>query len=456
MLFERIESEGLSHYSYLVGSGAEAVVIDPRRDIDIYLDMAERSGYHIRHILETHRNEDYLVGSIELAGRTGAEIWHADSQLSYQYGKGVEDGQEWRLGGDTLCAISTPGHTSGSMSYVLSDAHGTALMVFTGDTLFAGEVGRTDLPGEDRTLEMAGMLYDSIFEKLLPLGDGVIVCPAHGAGSVCGSSISDRAWTTIGTERLSNPRLKLVGRDDFVQATGVNLEKLPYFKKMEELNLSGSLPLGSLPEPKALSPDMFAELAKDFLVLDTRFDGFAAAHVPGSVCISLNGVSSFGGWFLTADERILLVCDSYHLRTIITQLRRMGYDRIEGYLVGGILAWLKDGRDSESIKTVTVPELCGLLDTGEDAWVLDVRSQAELDQVGEIPGAHHLHVTQIDERRGEVPRDRPIYVVCGSGVRSMMGASLLQRAGWQNLTVVLGGFSTWKSVSCPLRQAGTS
>jgi hydroxyacylglutathione hydrolase len=451
MLFQRIESKGLSHYSYLLGDGGEAVVIDPRRDVDVYVDQAERDGYHIRYVLETHRNEDYLVGSIELAERTAAEVWHADGQLPYQYGEAVREGQEWRLGGNILRAISTPGHTAGSASYLLSDARGTPLMVFTGDTLFAGEVGRTDLLGDEKILEMAGRLHDSIVERLLPLGDGVIVCPAHGAGSVCGSSISDRAWTTIGTERVSNPRLRLREREAFVSAVGVKLEKPPYFEKMEEWNLSGPPRLSSLPEPKALSPDGFAKLAGESIILDTRFDGFGAAHIPGSICISLDGISSFAGWFLPNDRRILVVCEPCYLETLMEQLRRMGYDQIEGYLAGGILAWHKVGQDTESIGTLTVPELCHRLDTGNETWVLDVRSQGELEHVGEIPGAHNIHLTQIAERSGEVPKDRPVFIFCGSGLRSMIAASLLKRQGWQNLTVVLGGFSAWKSVSCPLK-----
>jgi hydroxyacylglutathione hydrolase len=453
MLFHRIEAEGISHYSYLLGSGSEAAVIDPRRDVDVYLDLAQKNDYNIKYVLETHRNEDYLIGSLELAEQSGAEIWHADQQLPYEYGEAAKDGQEWKLGSHTVQAISTPGHTPGSMSYLLSDAHNVPLMVFTGDTLFAGEVGRTDLAGEEQIPELTARLYESIFQKLLPLGDGVIVCPAHGSGSVCGRSISDRAWTTIGTECLSNPRLQVSGRDEFVSAVGVKLERPPYFRKMEQWNLSGPSRLSSLRYPRPLAPQEFAGLPRESVVLDSRFDGFGAAHIPGSICIWLGGVSSFAGWFLPYDQHILLVCDTVHLETLVGQLRRMGYDRIEAYLAGGgVLAWHRAGLDTESLATVTVPELCHLLDRGDDTWVLDVRSQGELTHDGEIPGAHHIHLTQIPERSLEVPRDRSVFIFCGSGLRSMVAASLLKREGWQNLTVVLGGFSAWKSVSCPLKR----
>jgi hydroxyacylglutathione hydrolase len=450
MLFQRIEAEGLSHYSYLLGSGHKAIVIDPRRDIDIYLDMAKRNEHQISYVLETHRNEDYLVGSLELANRTGAEIWHADGQLPYQYGQAAEDGQEWELGDSVLRALATPGHTPGSMSYILSDKQGTPWMVFTGDALFAGEVGRTDLLGREKIPEMASLLYDSIFGRLLPLGDGVIVCPAHGSGSVCGSSISSRALTTIGIERLTNPRLKAKGPEDFVKEVGVELERPPYFKKMEEWNLSGPPGLGSLPEPKALSPDVFAQLAPKSVVLDSRFEGFGAAHVPGSVCIWLDGIPSFAGWFIPYDRPILLIGDPQHLDTLVRYLVRLGYDRIAGYLAGGILAWHMAGRETESIDMITVAELCQRLDSGSDTWILDVRSQDELDQDGEIPSAYHLHITELASRSGEIPQDRPVFIFCGSGLRSMVAASLLQRRGWRDLTVVLGGFAAWTSVRCPI------
>lgn len=259
MLFERIESEGLAHYSYLLGSGNEAVVIDPRRDCQVYVDRAAQEGMRITHILETHRNEDYVIGSTELAARTGAEIWHADSQLDYAYGNPVADGQRWRIGEVEVRALASPGHTPGMMNYLLHDAGGRLWGVCTGDTLFAGSVGRVDLAGPERTEEMAGLLYDSIFERLLPLGDGVLVLPAHGPGSVCGgSSIADRPWTTLGIERRHNPRLQVASRQEFVEQTALTQPFPPYFAMMERLNLEGtSIPTAaahsSATRPRGLS-----------------------------------------------------------------------------------------------------------------------------------------------------------------------------------------------------------
>lgn len=452
MIFHRIESKGISHYSYLIGDGGKALVIDPRRDTGVYLKMAQRKGFQIAHILETHRNEDYVVGSTELAECTGAEVWHADSQWDYHYGQPVEDGQEWQVGNLMLQALHTPGHTPGSMSYVLHTDQHTPWMAFTGDTLFAGEVGRTDLLGSDNIHKMTTMLYESIVNKLLPLGDGVILCPAHGSGSACGSAISQRAWTTIGLERDVNPRLKYHSREEFVANVAVELERPPYFKEMEKANLISHEQRG-IPEPRPLSPAEFAELAHNVVILDTRLQGFAPAHIPGSISIWSDGVPGFAGWFLPYDRHILLVNETDDTLPAVKSLIRLGYDQIDGYLAGGIRAWHQAGYDTAAINTITVPKLCQRLDASEDAWILDVRSQGELEHDGTIPGAHHIHITQLPKHINEVPKNVPVFIFCGSGLRSMIAASLLQREGWQNMTVVLGGFTAWKSVACPIRLA---
>ena len=453
MLFKRFESKGLAHYSYLFGDGNQAVVIDPRRDGDVYVQTAVREGMRITHILETHRNEDYVIGSVELASRTGAVILHsAHDDLDYGYGERIRDGEALRIGRLKLKALHTPGHTRGHMSYLLHDPNGTPWMVFTGDALFAGDVGRTDFYGRDKLGEMTGLLYESLFHKILPLGDEVIVCPAHGAGSVCSTAIAERTWTTIGLERKHNPRLQHTDKADFVEHVGRMLEYPPYFRMMEKLNLEGPPLLGSLPIPPPLSPKEFAARAKDALVLDTRMElGFGSAHVPGALSIWQEGLPSFAGWFLSYDRPILLVAETNGVSQAVRYLIRLGFDRLDGFLAGGMLAWHTAGLASQSVETVTVQELCQRLDEEEeDVWILDVRSDHEVGQ-REIPGAHHIHITQLRERLDEVPGDQPVYIFCGSGLRSMIGASLLRCAGWENLTVVLGGLAGWSSVSCPLK-----
>ncbi len=451
MLFKRFKSEGLAHYSYLIGDGNQAVVIDPRRDCDVYVQAASQEGLRITHLLETHRNEDYLIGSVELASRTGAAILlSAHHDLDYSYGEPIRDGQTLKIGRHKLKALHTPGHALGHMSYLLYEPGGAPWVVFTGDALFAGDVGRTDLYGRDRLDEMTGLLYESLFHNILPLGDEVTICPAHGAGSLCGTAIADRAWTTIGLERKHNPKLQYADRGDFVEHVGRMLEYPPYFRMMEKLNLKGPPVLGSLPMPPPLSPKEFAAQAKDAQVLDTRMElGFGSAHVPGALSIWEQGVPRFAGWFLSYDKPILLVTETNDVSRAVRYLIRLGFDRLDGFLAGGMLAWHKAGLESHRVETVTVQDLCHLLDRDEDAWILDVRSDAEVEQ-NEIPVAHHIHVTQLPEHMDEVPRDQPVYIFCGSGVRSMIAASLLRRAGWENLTSVLGGLAGWSSVSCPL------
>lgn len=451
MLFERIVSKGLAHYSYLIGDQREAVVIDPRRDCEIYVEKAYEDGLRIKYILETHRNEDYAVGSLELGARTGAEIWHADAQFEYRYGRPVEDQQAWKVGRLKLEAIHCPGHTPGSMSYLLYDPAGTSWVVFTGDALFAGDVGRVDLLGMDRAEEMASLLYDTLFNKLLPLGDEVIVCPAHGAGSVCGSAIADRLWTTIGLERLRNPKLQHTDEGEFVANVAKELERPPYFRRMEKYNVEGAPLLGSLPVPMPLSPGDFAEGAEEAIVLDTRMElAFGSAHVPGALSVWLEGLAAFAGWFLPYDQPILLVSETENPVQATRYLTRMAYDDLKGYLSGGMLAWHMAGLESNSLRTVTVQELCHLLDEGEETSILDVRSAEELKKAGSIPDAQHIHITQLPSHMDEVPRDRTVYIFCGSGLRSMIAASLLRREGWRNLVVVLGGLAGWNSITCPL------
>ncbi|MFA5367863.1 MAG: MBL fold metallo-hydrolase, partial [Dehalococcoidia bacterium] len=210
MIFERVKSEGLAHISYFIGSGSSAAVIDPRRDCQVYVDLAQKHGLKIKHIFETHRNEDYAVGSVELRNMTGADIYHGGG-LNWKYGNTVDDGREFRIGRIKISAMATPGHTDESMSYVVYDVSyvKTPIMVFTGDTLFIGDVGRTDFGGRDNIERMSSSQHDSIFNRILPLGDSVILCPAHGAGSLCGANIADRDESTLGFERLNNPMLQM-------------------------------------------------------------------------------------------------------------------------------------------------------------------------------------------------------------------------------------------------------
>ena len=452
MIFRRIVSEGLSHYSYMIGDQTAAAVIDPRRDAGVYVELATAEGLPITHILETHRNEDYVVGSVELARRTGATVYHsAHDDLPYQYGASIRDGEVIQIGRLQIKALHTPGHTLGHMSYLLYDVEGVPWIVFTGDALFAGEVGRTDFFGPENLDKMTGLLYDSLFDKILPLGDHVIVCPAHGAGSVCGSGIADRVWTTVGLERLYNPRLQHTDREDFIRSVGRMLPYVPHMPNIERANVEGvPLPGGRLPMPPPVGAEEFAARVPDSWVVDARdLLSFSAAHIPGSLALWENEISSYAGWFLTQDRPILLVCDADRVEQVTRYLVRMGFDRIEGFLAGGMMAWNRAGLESQSVDTVTVQALCRQLDAEEETLVLDVRTDEEVEAMS-IPGAVHVPIKQVPARMAEIPAEGELCIFCGSGVRATIVASLLRRAGRNNARVVLGGVAGWNSVSCPL------
>jgi hydroxyacylglutathione hydrolase len=295
------------------------------------------------------------------------------------------------------------------------------------------------------------MLYDSLFRKILPLGDAVILCPAHGSGSVCGGSISERVWTTIGLERQNNPKLRFTDRAEFIRNTAKELEKPPYFREMERLNVEGPPLLKALPVPVPLDPPAFGESMAGVLVVDTRMpDAFATAHIPGAISIWTEGLPSFAGWFLPHDKPLLLVTEEGEEEKAVRYLIRIGLDNIRGRLSGGMLAWHTSGMKSISSGTVTVQEMCGILDERRPLYLLDVRSGEELEKDGVIPNAQHIHVTQLPKRFGEIPRALPIYIFCGSGLRSTIAASLLQKEGVNDVQVVLGGFRGWTSIACPI------
>jgi hydroxyacylglutathione hydrolase len=310
-----------------------------------------------------------------------------------------------------------------------------------------------DLLGVERMAEMARLLHESIFEKLYPLGDDVIVCPGHGAGSVCGVAIADRPWTTIGLERRLNPKLKYKDRGEFAIHAAKELERPPYFRTMEKLNVEGPPLLKTLPDPPPLHPEDFSAQVKSAQVVDTRMElGFGAAHVPGALSIWQGGLPAFAGWFLSYEKPVLLVTETNEPMSAVRPLIRMGYDDITGSLSGGMLSWHMEGLESSRIGTIPVQDLCRILDERRQAWILDVRSDEELEKEGRITDAHQIHITQVSLHLREIPRDEPVYIFCGSGLRSMIAASFLQREGWKDLTVVLGGLAGWRSVSCPVRQ----
>lgn len=453
MIFQRIKSVGIAHNSYFLGSGSEAAVIDPRRDCQVYIDLVQQYGFKIKHIFETHCNEDYVIGSIELNGITGAEIHHGPG-LDWKYGQTLDDGQVVQIGDLRLKAIHTPGHTDESMSYALTDlASGEAtVMVFTGDALFVGDVGRIDLYGPEEAPRLASNLYDSIFNKLLPLGDGVILYPAHGGGSVCGINIANRDESTLGIEKAQNPLLQMT-RDTFIKhKVAEQPEKPHYFRQMEKYNRQGPPLLGCMPLPSPLTPTEFREeMEKGAVVVDTSEPAaFGGAHIKGAYSIWLEGLPIFGGWVLAYDRPILLVLeDEGHLEKAARYLIRAGYDRIEGYLKGGTEGWYNAGFPVESLPLLSVHQLKDRLDRGEELAVLDTRGQDEWDS-GHKKEALHIYVGHLEARLAEVPADKPVAVICNVGHRAGLGASILLRAGYREVYNVLGSVKAWVAAGYPV------
>ena len=453
MIFERIKSEGIAHNSYLLGSENDVAVIDPRRDCQIYIDLAQQKGLKVKYIFETHRNEDYAIGSLELHHFTGADIYHGPG-LDWKYGHTLRDGQQFQIGKLRLTAIHTPGHTDESMSYAVTDlSSGEAtVMVFTGDALFVGDVGRTDLYGPEEAPRLASNLYDSIFKKLLPLGDGVILCPAHGAGSVCGINIADRDESTLGVERVQNPLLQM-SRDEFIKyKMAETLERPLYFRQMEKYNMEGPPFLGCLPLPAPLLPaDFREEIERGAVVVDTSYPAaFGGAHIKGSYSIWIEGLPVFAGWVLSYDKPILLVLeDQHHLGKAVRYLIRAGYDRIAGYLKGGVEGWYNAGFPVEHLQVLTVHELKAKMDHGEELTILDDRGEDEWNK-GHVKGAQHIYVGYIQERMADIPKDKPVAMFCNVGHRAGLGASILLRAGCREVYNVLGSMTAWRAAGYPV------
>ena len=447
MLFERIVSEGIAHNSYLIGSGGRAAVIDPRRDCDIYLEIASRNEMVITHIFETHRNEDYIIGSLELKKRCGAEIFHG-AQMAFAYGNPVNEGDRFTLGSLVVSVLETPGHTEESISLVVQDNEvaDQPYMVFSGDTLFAGDIARTDFFGQERKAEMAKKIYDSIANKILPLGDGVILCPAHGAGSVCGAEIADHPFTTLGYEKKTNPQLAS-GRELFISRRVTDYPYYPpYFRQMETYNRDGAPILHRLPDLNPLSVTEINQLRKSGCqIVDIRSPtSFGAGHIPGSLSIWREGLSAFMGWFVEYQRPIVIVDDfNLDLDPVVRDFIRLGYDTIAGVLSGGFPAWTKAAQDIGTVSTCSVKQLKERLDK-EHPFILDVRDMKNWHAVGHIPGAHHIYIGELPLHLDEIPKYGHIVVYCDSGYKGSLAASLLTLHQYRYLTNVLGGMTAWK------------
>ncbi len=454
MYFEQFYLNCLAHASYMIGSDGEAAVVDPQRDVDIYLEAAEEQKLKIRHIFETHLHADFVSGHKELAARTGAKIYiGARAEAKFPH-VALTDGFELKLGSVSIRILETPGHTPESLCIVLTDAEksGDPWAVLTGDTLFIGDVGRPDLSRTHTAQQLAGMLYDSLHQKLLALPDSVLVYPAHGAGSLCGRNMRAERSSTIGTERLTNYALQIKGREEFIQQLTTNLPTRPdYFLQDAEINRSGAQALTDLlPLPPLTPAAVKSRLDQHANVLDVRpAEQFAAGHVPGSINIALSGqFASWAGNILGLDSDPILIADTEtHIEEARTRLARVGIEGVSGYLAGGVSAWQNAGLPLLVTPQMSAQELGEKL-RDRRVQVLDVRREGEW-QAGHIPQAKWHALDAFPHELPVVEGAQSLAVHCKSGYRSMIACSLLERAGHRNLINVVGGFDAWHAAGLP-------
>lgn len=449
MFIETIKSEGLSQLSYLVGGGGKAIVIDPRRDCEMYIEKAAQLGCRITHIFETHRNEDLISGAPVLASLTGAKVYHGPNAAGkVAYANTVSEGDSYCTGEVRIDVLETPGHTDDSVSYVLSDqAYGEeAVAVCTGDALFVGDVGRTDFYPE-RAEEVAGLLFDSL-RKLLTLSDHIYVLPAHGAGSVCGDNMANRDFSSIGYERAHNKMLQITDRNEFIAAKlDEHHYQPPYFRLMEKLNLEGGKPAARTLVPMPLDMAQFQELCKQSVLVDVRsVSAYLGAHVPGSLALPVGMLASFAGWLLNPGDDITLIAENdTQAEAAARHLARIGFDNVQGVFALPMPEQVANALPFKSVPTLGVEDVAGRVNDQPDNWqLLDVRSQSEVAG-GVIAGSMHIYVGHIPVKLDTLPSDKHYTVMCASGARATVAASVLLNSGFRNVDVFMGSMGAWKN-----------
>lgn len=454
MILEQHYLGCLSQASYFLGDErtGTAVVVDPRRDVELYLERAAALGLEIRHVFLTHFHADFVSGHLELRERTGAEIHLGEGARADYPFTPARDGQRLELGDLSIEVLATPGHTPESISLVVRDlAEGDApKAVLTGDALFVGDVGRPDLLASIGVTaeELAGMLYDSLHGKLMKLPDETLVYPAHGAGSMCGKSLSKETSSTIGQQRATNYALQPKTREQFVAELTAGQPSAPAyfawdasFNRRERDTLDASLDRGLTPLSAA---DVLRLAGQGALVLDVRdADDYAPLHLRGSVNIGLGGrFASWCGTVLDPEQSIVLVAEPGREKEAAVRLGRVGFDRVAGYLDGGPAALQAIPEALASHPRITVPELLGQLEREHPPRVLDVRLPAEYE-AGHVPGSTNLPLQALEQGLDGLSRDEPLVVQCQSGYRSSIAASLLERHGFSDLRDLRGGWLAW-------------
>ncbi len=455
MKVEQIYTGCLAQGAYYIESNGEAVVIDPLREVEPYIQKAERNNAKIKYVFETHFHADFVSGHLDLSKKTGAPIVYGPNAKPAFDALIAEDGQEFKVGNVTLKVLHTPGHTMESTCYLLKDENGKDVGLFSGDTLFIGDVGRPDLAQKvvaDLTQDkLAGYLFDSLRNKIMPLADDIIVYPAHGAGSACGKNMSKETTDTLGNQKKTNYALRAnMTKEEFIKEVTTGLVAPPaYFPLNVMMNIQGYDSIDKVLErgQHALSPDAFEAAANETgaLVLDTRDpQTFAQGFVPNSINIGIDGQFApwVGAMIPDIKQEILLVTDEGREEEVVTRLARVGYDYTIGYLKGGFNAWKNAGKEVDTIKSVTVDELAEIAQK-ENLNILDVRKKSEYLSE-HIIDAENAPLDFINDSMAQIDKNKTYYVHCAGGYRSMIFNSILRARGFDNLIDVKSGFKALK------------
>ncbi|MCR5862545.1 MBL fold metallo-hydrolase [Flavobacterium sp. J372] len=459
MKIEQIYTGCIAQAAYYLESNGEAAIFDPLREVQPYIDKAAKDGAEIKYIFETHFHADFVSGHLDLSQKTGAQIVYGPTAKPGFSAHIATDGEEFKVGKYTVRAIHTPGHTMESTCYLLIDENNNIHGIITGDTLFIGDVGRPDL-AQGLTLELtqevlAGHLYDSLRNKIMPLPDDITVYPSHGAGSACGKNMSKETTDTLGNQKKVNYALRAdMTKEEFTKELLDGLGAPPaYFPQNVMLNINGYQSLDKIIErgSRALSPEEFKQKAGDTeaIILDVRHeDDFCEAHIPGSIFIGLNG--NFAPWvgalIMDVNQPLLLVTPEGKEQEAITRLARVGFDNTLGYLKGGISAWKNAGFETDSLASISPEEFESAI-ANEEHTIIDSRKPGEFSG-GHILEAVNIPLDNVNERLNEIP-DRHFYIHCAGGYRSVIMASILKGRGIHNMTNVQKGFAGIKNTNIP-------
>jgi hydroxyacylglutathione hydrolase len=450
MFVKQLYTGCLSEAAYFIESNGEAAVIDPLRDTDVYMDLAKERNATIKYIFETHFHADFVSGHLDLAQQTGAPIVYGPETVTNFPAHIAADGEEFKIGDLTLITLHTPGHTVESTCYLLKDEKGEAQCLFTGDTLFVGDVGRPDLSsGNLNSEQLAGMLYDSLQTKIKTLPDHIVVYPTHGPGSACGKNIGPDTSSTIGDEKKTNYALLATDKQEFVKSVTEGLDTPPvYFMENARINKEGYSALESILKKgtTALSVEEFKKKIgsnEEVIILDTRnATEFTAGFVPGSIFIGLEGrFAEWAGSLLPFDKDIVLVTEPGREEESIIRLARVGLDRVEGYLNGSFEAWAKAGEPVDLIINIEADEMAMDIPFDDNLLVVDVRKETEFAD-GHVKDAINLPLGDMNDpgNLAIIEESDNLYIHCGSGYRSVIAASLFKRQGFHNLRNIEGGW----------------